>query len=169
MSIIKWCNDNNGFLTAILSLISLILSITAIVVSISTARLPYKKKLLLDSSILLGVSRMPIRGIETNLVGLSATATNIGNRAISLTYLGFAIKKGSKFSTMYPIDRPFDSRETLGPSEMFDIKFSKGEILKELSKEDSKTRLYTYALDTEGTAYKKKVGTIGKVISSLKE
>ena len=49
MNIIQWCNENNGFLTAILSLIGLVLSVTAIVVSIRTARLPYKKKLMLGS------------------------------------------------------------------------------------------------------------------------
>ena len=48
MNIIRWCNENNGFLTAILSLIGLVLSVTAIVVSIRTARLPYKKKLMLS-------------------------------------------------------------------------------------------------------------------------
>ncbi len=169
MSIIQWCNDNNGFLTAILSLIGLILSVTAIVVSIRTARLPYKKKLLLGSSILLGVSRIPIRGTETSLMGLSSTATNIGNRAISLTYLGFAIKKDRKFNTMYPIDRPFDSRETLEPSEMYDVKFSRDEIIKGLSREDQKLKVYAYASDTEGTQYKKQIGTVGKVIASLKE
>lgn len=93
MNVIQWCNDNNGFLTAILSLIGLILSVTAIVVSIRTARLPYKKKLLLGSSILLGVSRIPLRGTETSLMGLSSTATNVGNRTISLTYLGSAIRR----------------------------------------------------------------------------
>ena len=43
--IIQWCNDNDGFLSAILSVIGLIISIIAIVVSIRTARLPFKKKL----------------------------------------------------------------------------------------------------------------------------
>ena len=87
MNFIQWCNDNNGFLTAILPLIGLILSVTAIVVSIRTARLPYKKKLLLGSSLLLGVSRIPLRGTETSLVGMSSTATNVGNRTISLKYV----------------------------------------------------------------------------------
>lgn len=40
MKYIQWCNENNGFLTAILSITSLLLSVTAIVVSIMTARLP---------------------------------------------------------------------------------------------------------------------------------
>ena len=51
MNIIQWCNENTGFLTAILSLIGLVLSVTAIVVSIRTARLPYKKKLMLPLTI----------------------------------------------------------------------------------------------------------------------
>ena len=93
MNVIQWCNDNNGFLTAILSLIGLILSVTAIVVSIRTARLPYKKKLLLGSSILLGVSRIPLRGTETSLMGLSSTATNVGNRTISLHTLASQLRK----------------------------------------------------------------------------
>ena len=47
MCFIEWCNQNNGFISAILSIIGLLLSIIAIVISIHTARLPYKKKLLL--------------------------------------------------------------------------------------------------------------------------
>ena len=41
--IIKWCNENNGFLTGLLSLLTVIVSIIAIVVSIRTSRMPYKK------------------------------------------------------------------------------------------------------------------------------
>ena len=96
MCFIEWCNQNNGFISAILSIIGLLLSIIAIVISIHTARLPYKKKLLLGSSLLLGVSQIPLRGTETSLVGMSSTATNVGNRTISLMYLGFAIKKDGK-------------------------------------------------------------------------
>lgn len=41
MDVIQWCNENNGFLTAILSVVGLMLSVIAIVISIHTARLPY--------------------------------------------------------------------------------------------------------------------------------
>lgn len=169
MCFIEWCNQNNGFISAILSIIGLLLSIIAIVISIHTARLPYKKELLLGSSLLLGVSQIPLRGTETSLVGMSSTATNVGNRTISLTYLGFAIKKDGKLNKMYPVDRPFDSTETLDPSEMHDVQFSKAEIIKGLSREDKSTNVYVYASDTEGTEYKKRIGTVGKVIASLKE
>lgn len=168
MDFIQWCNVNNGFLTAVLSLIGLILSVIAIVVSIRTARLPYKKILLLGSSFLVGVE-FQLRGTETSLVGMSFTATNVGNRTISLTYLGLAIKKDHRFGKMYPVDRPFDCRETLEPSELFSVEFSRDEIIKGLSGENQNTKVYAYASDTEGTEYKKRIGTIGKVIESLKE
>ena len=39
--IITWCNSNNGFATILLSALTLLVSIIAIIVSIRTARLPY--------------------------------------------------------------------------------------------------------------------------------
>jgi len=44
-NIITWCNENCGFVSAALSLFSLITSITTIAISVSIAWLPYKKKL----------------------------------------------------------------------------------------------------------------------------
>lgn len=98
MNIIQWCNENNGFLTAILSLIGLVLSVTAIVVSIRTARLPYKKKLMLGSYMSVGASMIPGVGAETQILGMSASATNVGNRTINITYLGYAIKKDGRYN-----------------------------------------------------------------------
>lgn len=46
--IIIWCDDNYGFLAAILSSVGLLVSVIAIVVSIKTAHLPYKKILQLQ-------------------------------------------------------------------------------------------------------------------------
>ena len=43
--IINWCNNNDGFIMAILAFLSLLLSAVAIIVSIKTARMPYKKGL----------------------------------------------------------------------------------------------------------------------------
>ena len=100
MNIIRWCNENNGFLTAILSLIGLVLSVTAIVVSIRTARLPYKKKLMLGSYMSVGASMIPGVGAETQILGMSASATNVGNRTINITYLGYAIKKDGRYNIL---------------------------------------------------------------------
>lgn len=91
MKYIQWCNENNGFLTAILSITSLLLSVTAIVISIMTARLPYKKKILLASSLTLGMTFQTKESVS--VMGMAASATNVGNRPIGIRYLGYAIKK----------------------------------------------------------------------------
>lgn len=140
MNIIRWCNENNGFLTAILSLIGLVLSVTAIVVSIRTARLPYKKKLMLGSYMSVGASMIPGVGAETQILGMSASATNVGNRTINITYLGYAIKKDGRYNMIYPVNRDFDGKASLNPSEMAETQFYKDELLKCFSKENRKTK-----------------------------
>ena len=164
---IKWCNENSGFLTAILSITGLLLSLIAIFVSIRTARLPYKKKLLLGSSLLLAASVAPGMSARTFIAGLSASATNIGNRTIILTYLGYAIKKDGRFNKIYPLNRQFDSKAKLAPSELFEVQFQMEELLKVFMKEDRNTKLYVFANDTEGTEYKRRAGTVGKLIDNL--
>ena len=51
VNIVEWCNNNSGFFSGILSLLTLVVSIIAVIISIHTARLPYKKKLVLNSNI----------------------------------------------------------------------------------------------------------------------
>lgn len=46
MDFVNWCNNNIGFATLILSALTLFVSILAVIVSIHTAKLPYKKKVL---------------------------------------------------------------------------------------------------------------------------
>lgn len=43
--IIQWCNTNVGFVSGILALFSIVLSLVAIYVSIVVAKLPFKKKI----------------------------------------------------------------------------------------------------------------------------
>ena len=81
--IITWCNSNNGFATILLSALPLLVSIIAIIVSIRTARLPYKKKLIVS-----GGSFISAGGI-----GLYITATNVGNRQLKISNIGFQIQK----------------------------------------------------------------------------
>lgn len=71
MEIIEWCNNNQGFISAILSLLTLIVSIIAIIISIVTSRLPFKKKLLLTCGSFIGI------GVECT--GTHVTVTNVGN------------------------------------------------------------------------------------------
>ena len=42
---IEWCNLNQGFISAILALTSIVLSVVAILVSIRVAKLPFRKKI----------------------------------------------------------------------------------------------------------------------------
>lgn len=83
--IIKWCNDNQGFLSAVLSLGTLFVSVIAIIISICTFRLPYKKKLLVTTGRYVGV------GIDS--IGIHVTATNIGNRSLKIKNMGLLISK----------------------------------------------------------------------------
>lgn len=166
---IQWCNENNGFIAAILSLVGLVLSITAIIVSIRTARLPYKKKLLLGSYLSIAGGFNSAGQAMTKTIGISSSATNVGNRTVNITYLGYAIKKNGHYNYIFPTNRDFDSKASLEPSEMAETQFYADELLMRFSDENRKTRLYVYAKDTEGTEYKKKAGNIGKLIDTLSE
>lgn len=115
MNFIQWCDEDNGFLTAILSLISLILSATAIVVSIRTARLPYKKRIVLGYVVQASASIVPGVGVESLILGMSASATNVGNRTVNLRYLGYAVKKDGEYYKLNPFYREFIKRPLLLP------------------------------------------------------
>lgn len=158
---VQWCNDNNGFLTAILSLIGLILSVTAIVVSIRTARLPYKKRIMLGSSTLLGIRP----GVSASIRGISVSATNVGNRTVNLMYLGYAVKKDGNMLYLY--NRDFDRKASLAPSEMSESQFYTDDLIKCFSRENRNIKLFVYAKDTEGKEYMRKAGTVGKLLDNL--
>ncbi|MGN1341737.1 MAG: hypothetical protein ACI4VL_00720 [Bacilli bacterium] len=83
--IIKWCNDNSGFAQIILSLITILISLLAIVISIITARLPYKKKILLTCGSYIEI------GYDDD--GIHVTVTNIGNRNVYIKNIGIILDK----------------------------------------------------------------------------
>ena len=80
--IVQWCNNNDGFTSAVLSVIGIGLSIIAIWVSIRTARLPYKKKVILSSNTLIGVNTIPGIYAQTNIAGISVTITNVDRKSV---------------------------------------------------------------------------------------
>lgn len=152
--IITWCNSNIGFATLLLSTLTLLVSIIAIVVSINTARLPYKKKLLV-----IGGTFISEAGI-----GYHITATNIGNRQVKISNIGFKIDQ-----------HVYINKFTLHESQ---IMLSQGEATSQYYQiEDFRnvlssmpvygfTKIYAYVKDTEGTEYKKfftKVSTVQKI------
>ena len=163
MNFIQWCNDDNGFLTAVLSLIGLILSATAIVVSIRTARLPYKKRIMLDLCPVFDV----VPGVNTKffILGMSASATNIGNRTVNLMYLGYALKKDGRYTVFaIPYNREFNSNVSLAPSEISESQFYANTLIKSLSREKRDRKFFVYAKDTEKKEYVKETGkTVGEL------
>lgn len=70
---------------------------------------------------------------------------------------------------IYPVNREFDCKASLEPSEMSETQFYTDELLKCFSRENKKTKLFVYAKDTEGTEYKRKAGNVGKLIDNLHE
>ncbi|MBQ3308502.1 MAG: hypothetical protein IJG77_01695 [Aeriscardovia sp.] len=84
MNFVQWCNDDNGFLTAILSLIGLIFSAAAIVVSIRTARLPYKKRIILGYFLQSGAIIVPGVGVKPSILEMSVFATK--EQSLSRSY-----------------------------------------------------------------------------------
>lgn len=73
---IEWCNQNQGFLMAIMSSCSLLVSITAIVISVITARIPYRKTVSLWS--------YNDWDSETDMYTVNIFITNIGNRGLRI-------------------------------------------------------------------------------------
>ncbi|HEK4699037.1 TPA: hypothetical protein SOK87_002232 [Clostridioides difficile] len=150
--IIKWCNENTGFATIILSVLTLIVSIIAIFVSISTARLPYKKKLLVE------------RGsfISNTGIGFHVTATNVGNRQVKISSIGFKVK----FVVYINTTTIHESQIVLNQGETTSQYYNIQDFKRALSKMEISnfTKIYAYVKDTEGTEYKKYFERVGKVM-----
>lgn len=170
--IVNWCNENNGFITAILSAIGLLLSVTAIVVSIRTARLPYKKKLKLTSSVDVAFSKNTITGeVISSIMGITVNAANIGSRNVSIVYLGLCIKdKKSKWNKK--ITKIRDGITGIGMIALAEIKtelYRKVDLLSLLSLLSGDAKIYLYAKDTEGTEYFKSVGNAKNMLMNLEK
>ncbi|MDD7513322.1 MAG: hypothetical protein PUK14_05500 [Clostridiales bacterium] len=171
--IINWCNYNNGFITAILSAIGLLLSVIAIVVSIRTARLPYKKKLKLTSSVDVAISKNTITGeVISNIMGISVNAANIGSRNVYITYLGICVKD-KKFNRDKQKMTKFRDKITgtgiIAPAEIKTELYKKDDLLYPLSLFRRNAKMYLYAKDTEGTEYFERAGNVKNMIVNFKK
>lgn len=170
--IVNWCNENNGFITAILSTIGLLLSVTAIVVSIRTARLPYKKKLKLTSSVDVAFSKNTITGeVIGSIVGIMVNAANIGSRNVFIVYLGLCIKdKKYKWNKkMTKIRDEITGIGMIAPAEIKTELYRKVDLLSLLSLLSGDAKIYLYAKDTEGTEYFKSVGNAKNMLMNLEK
>ena len=140
--IIKWCNENIGFLTAVLSFLTLFFSVIAIIVSINTSRLPYKKKLLVNVGSFIGV------GFDS--YGIHVTITNIGNRNIIINKIGLLIGKKLYQNKNTILEKQINL--SIGESTSQYFESSDLKTIKDLKKN---FKVYGYVEDTEGKKYKK--------------
>ena len=143
----NWCNINQGFVSALLTLFSLTLSITAIIVSFTVAKIPYKKKIALAYFTNLGV------GLSSGLQFYSIEATNIGNRIIKVAFVGIGYKERGKWKKAYNIKKPNPSNVMLNINETATAQYDIDEINKLMSSK----KIYAFAMDIEGKIYKRKM------------
>lgn len=167
--IVNWCNINNGFLTALLSLLTLIVSTIAVIISVHTARLPYRKKLILSSKISWLLSQDSLSGqIASKFNGISVEATNIGNRNINISFLGFAVKTGWKTRKIQATYRDLGGKGIITTSEVATVEYKPTE-LEGFCEFKPNARIYCYATDSEGKNYAKYYGKVKKVVKNLRK
>ena len=152
MNFIDWCNNNMGFASLLLSALTLFVSILAIVVSIHTAKLPYKKKLLVSAG----------SYFTDGSLGIHITATNVGNRNVKIKNIGILMGK------MVYINKNslFDSQVILSQgdvtSQYYDIDDLRSAIA--TNNISPSTRMIALVEDTEGKRYKKRMSKIKRVL-----
>ncbi|MGN1432377.1 MAG: hypothetical protein ACI4XI_01630 [Ruminococcus sp.] len=149
---VNWCNENVGFISLILSALTLLVSVIAVFVSIHTARLPYKKKILVETG----------SYISNQVIGLHVTVTNVGNRKIRIKTLGF-IANGIVYINKNTI---IESQVMLSQGETtaqyFKINDLKNTLL--TLKISPASSLKAFVEDSEGKKYKKKLTSVRKIL-----
>lgn len=145
--IIEWCNLNSGFIQCILTLMTIIISIIAIIVSINTSRLPYKKKIKLKN----GFYYSP----EEN--GIYISVVNVGNREVHINNFCISIDKRKNIFPKEEIGK--NIKLSLG--EEYSIFFDNKDLAK--SKDDG-NKLYCYFEDVENTKKYKYIGKIKEIL-----
>ena len=145
--IIEWCNTNVGFISAILALFSILLSVVAICVSITVAKLPFKKKIAVGFFTNLGL------GQHEGLIYYSVEATNIGNRVVKVSFVGYSYKEKGSWKKLY------NKASSNSQNVMLNINETTSAIydINEINNLMKKHKLYAFAIDIEGKIYKRKV------------
>lgn len=162
MQFIEWCNENNGFLTAILSILTLFVSIVAVVVSIQTARLPYKRRI--STTVVTCVS---MGSSSQAVTGFSVSATNTGNRNINIMHFGLAYKDGPQLVPYIRNGCTLGDKSIVVPAEVVSVTYSLEEVASFLSDLPHKKIIYSYAYDAEWREYKKRYNTVGNFLKEI--
>lgn len=148
---VNWCNENVGFISLILSALTLLVSVIAVFVSIHTARLPYKKKILVETG----------SYISSQGIGLHVTVTNVGNRKIRIKTLGF-IANGIYINKNTIIESQVMLSQGETTAQYFKINDLKNTLL--TLKISPASSLKAFVEDSEGKKYKKKLTSVRKIL-----
>ena len=160
--IITWCNNNDGFVSAMLALFSICLSVLAIVVSVNVAKLPYKKKVRVSHSLNWGVT-------QTNSlvgIGISIFCLNVGNRMVKTDFVGLAFYKEGRLQKLYAFDRDLDCKKEILTSQSVEVTYSIDE-LRRIGQQVGDVTLYATSIDVEGTITAKQFGTVENILNLL--
>lgn len=149
---LNWCNSNVGFVSVLLSALTLLVSVIAVVVSIHTARLPYKKKVLVSAG----------NTISDMGIGLHITATNIGNRNITIKTIGFLIDAKVYVNKNTLFDSQISLAQGVTTSQYYDLNEFKTTLAS--MKANPLTMIKAFVEDSEGTRYKKNLALVKTII-----
>ena len=154
-NIVNWCNENNGFVTAILAFLSLFISVIAVYVSIVTARLPYKKKIKITCD------RYFI--VPHGEIGINVGAVNIGQMPVHVSMMGLWVAKNQIFQP----NKLNECQKLINHAENAQILLTLNGVQKTILEMNLKKnqKIYAYMRDTEGTTYKQYFSTVEKVLS----
>lgn len=171
MDIIKWCNENQGFISALLASLSLISSIIAICISISVAKLPYKKKLLISRSFDYLVMQHAQTGeVLMPLNGMTISVLNVGAIPINIHYLGLGIKVPFKsMQKIISIKEDNYHSKILNISEQDSVECGL-DVLKDCIKRfKNYDMIYAIAIEAEGKIYKRRISSVKNFKKTLKQ
>ena len=165
--IVQWFNNNQGFVSALLSTLTIALGVIAIIISVQTARLPFRKKVKLWGSI----GYIFDSNILTPTIGkVFASACNVGNRDVYIKFLGFAIKKDdkktmAKYDLIHNVHFENGNNRLLKVGEAMEIPYSFEHFIHTLATVDPNRMIYYYLEDSEGDVTTEKYITVGKFLS----
>ena len=144
---IEFCNNNQGFVSAILSFFAILISVIAIVVSIHAAHLPYRKKLWLGHKVLCNYNSKTNK-LESG--GYIIEVTNVGNVPISLEFFGWAYKDSTgKIKRIFNADDPKKNSTFLKIGQTVSIEYKK-----DMRKNSTGKNCFIVAMEPNGRTYK---------------
>lgn len=141
--VVRWGNENVGFATIVLSVLTLLVSIISVIISLRTACLPYKKMLKIEVG-----SYIKTDGES----GIHVTAINCGYMDFTINNIGF-ITKENKMIININSDNLYPVRLKNGDqiSEYFSERDPKVQEIK------SNNKIFACVKDSEGKIYKKRI------------